>query len=400
MAHTSGSHKPRRCTSTPQDSSRQSNGTTTNDGRTRYENTESPYGDHRSVDGRPVRASYGGSGRKRPTTSSAAIQSPPQSYLPTYPCDLATMGMTAYVRHEPLPQRRPEGARRLSIDFSYGREAETTIRHVCINKRGDEGWLDAIAMPRIVKKDRHHGHGKPRSIPKVTIVNDRRTYDLTPAKRDVRGSKRSRRGEGGPGGFQSHEWMPGIRAEDPQSFTESAERGYGYQQSHQKVSSCPMSREEAATTTRRHEGPTTKRTANDPQGSQVSIYDAHIGPARTESFLEAGDSADRSSHQGYTTRETVTQTHPDDNYPDPVLAHCRNPTTLKPMSTEIEIAHPDVTKRQSSNKKYPSQSRGTDEKNRRRSHRPRRYGGDTYSYENTKTTTTYRPSQSGCCVVL
>ena len=267
MAHTSGSHKLRRRTSTPRDSSRQSTGTT-NDGRTRHENTESPYGGYRSVGERPDRSKYGGSGRTRPTTSSTAIQSPSQAHLPDYPCDRSSMGTTAFVRHERLGTRQPEGSRRLSIDVSYGREAETTIRHVCINKRGDEGWLDAIGMPRIVTENRRHSHGKTRSIPKVSIDNDRRTYVHTQAKRDARGRKRLSRGEGGPGGLQSNDGMPGIRAGNLQSYAESAERGYGYQRSPQEVSSCPISREEAATTTRRHGGSTTKRKANDSQGAE------------------------------------------------------------------------------------------------------------------------------------
>ena len=213
MAHTSGSNKPRRRKSTPRDSSRQSTGTT-NDGRTRHENTENPYGGYRSVGGRPDRSKYGGSGRTRPTTSSTAIQSPPQAHLPDYPCDRSSMGTTAFVKHERLAKRQPEGSRRLSIDFSYGREAETTIRHVCINKRGDEGWLDAIGLPRIVTENRRHSHGKLRSIPKVSIVNDRRAYVHTPAKQDARGRKRSRWGEGDPDGLQSDDGMPEIRAED------------------------------------------------------------------------------------------------------------------------------------------------------------------------------------------
>ena len=389
MAHTSGSHKPRRRTSSPRESSRQSTGTT-NDGRTRPQNPESPYGDYRSVRGRPDRSKYGGSGRTRPTTSSTAIRSPPRGYLPRYPCDPSRMGMTAYVSHEEREERRQEGSRRLSIDVSYGREATTTIGHICIDKPGDAGWFQAIGLPRVATEDRRT-HGKNRSIPKVSIVDDRRTYVDTPARQDVRGRKMSRREEGGPGGFQSNDGMPEIRGENLQSYTESTERGYKYQRSHQKMSS----REEAATTTRRHGGSTTKRKANDSQGSRLPIYDAHSSPARTESLREMGDMAVRSSSQGYMTRETATQSDPcvgdiDSAFKDDF----RSPdSTSEP--TDEKRSRPEQTTRRSSNK-HPSRTENTGS----RGHPPNQHSrpdGSTYSYRKSKQTTTYR---SGCCTIL
>jgi hypothetical protein len=401
MEHTSQSHRRRDRSPTRQKSSRRS-AETTNYGRTRDKDIESPSKTYRPPGRRVDRSNHRPSRRPHSPASGTEVRHPPRTHLPNYPPNIAKADMMTSMRREPLQKRRPEGSRRLSVDISYERETEATVRHISIDKPGDQGWLHAIGIPRIVTDGRRQSNDGTWSRPEATILDDRRRYYHSQGTDDNRGCKKSRVGGKGSEQAQSNHARSELTTENLKSFTKSAAREYTNQQSDQQMPNQSTVTQDKATT-RRQRNRTSKKKASGPQTSRVSLRRVRDTPEQAGGSPIAAESPDR-GRSPYTdgTRGTAMETQPHDEKvtslsDDSALAYDYRPSTPTPEPIDEKRLRRDRIRRRSSNA-HPSRPTGTEPRGQQQSHGRRRKRSNS-SHEKWQKTT-YGPPQSGCCVVL
>jgi hypothetical protein len=401
MEHTSQSHRRRDRSPTRRKSSRRS-AETTNYGRTRDKDIESPSKTYRPPGRRVDQSNHRSSGRPRSPASGTGVRHPPRTHLPNYPPNIARADMINSMRHEQLSEPRPEGSRRITFNLRYERETEATVRHIFIDKRGDESWLHAIGIPQIVTDGRRHRNDGIPSRPEAATIDDRRRHHHTQRTDISRGGEKSR--VEGKASSRSHgdEAMSRLTTANLESCTKSAEREY--RQSLRKMPDQTLVAKGEATT-RRTRNSDSRAKSSSPQTSQLPAHRVRHGPDHKESSpVPAGLPDGGGSQATEGNRGTGTETHPDDEVmtslsKDSAFAYYFNPPTPTPEPVNEKRPRRDHTRRRSGNKD-PSRSKRTKPGGHRPSYYPRPDKGGSYSYEKTKTTTTYPPPQSGCCVVL
>ena len=305
--------------------------------------------------------------------------------------------MTTYMRREQLPKRRPAGSRRLSVDIRCVRPNEATVRQFTIEKSGNEGWLHAIGIPRIVTDGRRRSESGSQSDPdpEAAINDDRRRHVNTRKTDDTRGD----RGEGNSSGWaRGNHAKSELTEENLTRYTASEERNYERRLRQMQVRATVPA--EAATTRRRRDS-TSNRKSSVRQTSRLPVHRAPHSPDQTES----PPVADRGRSRGTGgTRGTATETHPNVDAmtslsQDSALAYYFNPSTPTSEPINDEQSRPDHTEVLPS-RKHPSRPKRTEPRGDRPSQRRGRKRSSS-SHEKWKRTTRYRSPDPGClCVVL
>jgi hypothetical protein len=403
MEHTSQSHRCREGSPTRRKSSRRT-AKTTNDDCTRDRDVKSPakayYPSGRKVDRSGHRSSR--QPRSPRSGSGTEIRQSLRMHLPSYPPNIGRADMINSMRHEQLSEPRPEGSRRITFNFRYERETEATVRHIFIDKPGDQGWLHAIGIPRIVTDGRRQSNDGTWSRPEAANIHSRRRYHHS-HRTDV-SRERGKSSVEGKASSRSHsdEAMSRLTTANLESCTKSAEREY-----RQSLRTMPNQTVVAngEATTRRTRNSDSKAKSSGPQTSQLPAHRVRHSPDQEGSSpLAAGLPDGGGSQATEEIRGTGTERHPDDEAmtspsKDSVFAYDFNPPTPTPEPVDEKRPRRDHTSRRSGNKD-PSRSKRTKPGGHRPRYHPRPDNGGSYTYEKTKTTTTYPPPQSGCCVVL
>jgi hypothetical protein len=304
------------------------------------------------------------------------------------------------MRRETLQKRRPEGSRKLRIDITYERETEATVRHIFIDKPGNQGWLHAIGIPRIVTDGRRQSNDGTWSRPEAANIHSRRRYHNT-HRTDV-SRERGKSSVEGKASSRSHsdEAMSRLTTANLRSCTKSAEREY--RQSLRKMPDQTIVAKGEATT-RRTRNSDSKARSSGLQTSQLPAHRVRHSPDQKESSPVAAGFPDGGGSQATEgIRGTGKETHPNDEAmtslsKDSVFAYYFNPPTPEPV--DQKRPRRDHTSRRSV-KRYASRPKKMESRRDPPSQKSTLGNGSYNSHEKWKRTTYGRPQSTGCCVVL